>query len=173
MGQHTQSEYNRFSGQSGQNAFAQGANEGSGQFHLPTSPISGAAPVSPAFKGVGRIPEAAPPPPTSPQFDQVRQQTEPTVPGKPPVTYPYNGYAPPPSGANPQQIHQAAMNVNGYSIDGGMVPHMSFAQAKKDSTPVVGKTIRVQNGVTYGGARVRSVAESLYYAVQGSADHCG
>lgn len=158
MGQHTQAEYDRFSGQK---AFAQGANDGSGQFHLPTSPIRGAAPVSPAFKGVGRIPEEAPPPPTSTHFDQVSQQPSPAVPGQPPVAYPHNGYAPPPSGASPEQIHQAAMNINGYSIDSGMVPHMSFAQAKKDSTPVVGKTIRVQNGVTYG-VRVSGVSPNLF-----------
>lgn len=157
MGQHTQSRLNQFSGQE---AFAQGANNGSGQFHLPTSPIHGAAPVSPAFRGEGRIPESAPPPPTSSHFNQA-SRGQPVIPGNPPATYPHNGYAPPPSGANPEQIHQAAMNVNGYSIDSGMVPHMSFAQAKKDSTPVVGKTIRVQNGVTYG-VPVSGVSPNLF-----------
>lgn len=148
MGQQTQAEYNQFAGQK---AFAQGANNGSGQFHLPTSPVSGAAPVSPAFRGVGSIPENAPPPPTSAAFD-----ARPAA-GTPAQTLPYT---PPPAGSPPEQIHQAAMNTAGYS-SADAVPHMSFAQARKDSTPVMGKTIRVENGVTYG-VPVSGVAPNLF-----------
>ncbi len=150
MGKQTQANYNRFSGQ---DAFANGAQNGSGQFHLPTSPVSGAAPVSPAFKSVGRIPESAPPPPTSAAFNTAGQQ--------PPAQYPADGaYAPPPAGAAPEQIRQAAMNTDGYA-SAQSVPHMSFAQARKDSTPVVGTTIRAEDGVTFG-VDVSGVAPNLF-----------
>ncbi|PKY11832.1 hypothetical protein B1757_02405 [Acidithiobacillus marinus] len=154
MGKKTQAEYNEFVGQK---AFAQGADNGSGQFHLPTSPVSGANPVSPAFRGVGRIPENAPPPPTSAAFDAHPAVTANAAAHMPAQNVPYT---PPPAGATPTQIHQAAMNTAGYS-SAGEVPHMSFAQARKDSTPVTGKTIRVENGVTYG-VPVSGVAPNLF-----------
>lgn len=159
MGSQTQREFDQFSGQG---AFAQAADRDSGQYHLPSSPVDTHTPVSPAFASMGRIPDSAPPPPTSPNFGRAPVATTGNPATNLPANYPPQtpgSFVPPPTGAPTSQIHAAALNTSGYSY--GAPPHMSFAKARADSVPVTGTTIRVSPGITYG-VTVSGVAPNLF-----------
>lgn len=157
MGARTQAEYNQIASESGSGAFAQGADNGSGRFVLPTSPgAQTGAPPSPAFASLGHIPNA----PQKPVDTAGRMPAPmpPAAPGSVPYTPPAQ-VTPPPLSASPYTIHQAAMNTGAATSD--MPPHMSFKQAEIGSIPVSTTEIRIQPGKTYA-VHVSGVTPNLF-----------
>ena len=142
LGQQGATEYQQAS--AGSAAFAQGANNGSGRFVMPSSPDrTSVLQQSPAFASLGHIPAA----PSQPDLTGGRMPAPmpPSAPGSAPYMPPAT-VTPPPVGANPHTIRSAAMNTYGAS---NIPPHMSFKAARIGSIPVSTTDIRVDPGKTY------------------------
>ena len=128
----------------GSAAFAQGANNGSGRFVMPSAPDRASVlQQSPAFASLGHIPAA----PNQPDLTGGRMPAPmpPSAPGSAPYMPPAT-VTPPPAGANPYTIHSAAMNTYGAS---NVPPHMTFSAARIGSIPVSTTDIRILPGKTY------------------------
>ncbi|MBU2766070.1 conjugal transfer protein TraK [Acidithiobacillus ferrivorans] len=154
LGQQGAAEYQQAS--AGSAAFAQGANNGSGRFVMPSSPDrTSNLQQSPAFASLGHIPAA----PSQPELTGGRMPAPmpPSAPGSAPYM-PTATVTPPPAGANPYTIHSAAMNTYGAS---NIPPHMSFKAARIGSIPVSTTDIRIVAGSTYA-VPVSGVTPNLF-----------
>ncbi len=154
LGQQGATEYRQAS--LGSTAFAQGANNGSGRFVMPSSPDrTSDLQQSPAFASLGHIPT----PPSQPDLTGGRMTAP--MPPRAPGSAPYRPSAtvtPPPVGASPHTIHSAAMNTYGAS---NIPPHMSFKAARIGSIPVSTTDIRILPGKTYA-VEVSGVTPNLF-----------